>query len=47
VLPKELDEKVARCTRSHRREATTMTADQERYLGISAAGPFKPEHYRY
>jgi hypothetical protein len=24
-----------------------MTAEQERYLGIPAAGPFKPEHYRY
>ena len=26
---------------------TTLTAEQERYLGIPAAGPFKPDHYRY
>jgi hypothetical protein len=24
-----------------------MTAEQERYLGLPAAGPFKPDHYRY
>jgi adenosylhomocysteinase len=48
VLPKELDEKVARLHLDRiGAKLTTMTADQERYLGISAAGPFKPEHYRY
>ena len=48
VLPKELDEKVARLHLDRiGAKLTTMTADQERYLGISAAGPYKPEHYRY
>jgi len=48
VLPKELDEKVARLHLDRiGAKLTMMTADQERYLGISAAGPFKPEHYRY
>jgi len=48
VLPKALDEKVARLHLDRiGAKLTTMTADQERYLGISAAGPFKPEHYRY
>ena len=48
VLPKSLDEKVARLHLDRiGAKLTTMTADQERYLGISAAGPFKPEHYRY
>ncbi len=48
VLPKELDEKVAafhlpklgvRLDKLSHKQAT--------YLGISANGPFKPEHYRY
>jgi hypothetical protein len=24
-----------------------MTPEQSKYLGVSQAGPFKPEHYRY
>jgi adenosylhomocysteinase len=48
VLPKALDEKVARLHLDRiGAKLTTMTAEQERYLGIPAAGPFKPEHYRY
>jgi adenosylhomocysteinase len=48
VLPKVLDEKVARLHLDHvGAKLTTMTAEQERYLGIPAAGPFKPDHYRY
>jgi adenosylhomocysteinase len=48
VLPKKLDEKVARLhlgqlgvalDRLNRRQAT--------YLGVPAGGPFKPAHYRY
>jgi len=48
VLPKELDEKVARLHLDRIGvKLTVMTAEQERYLGIAAAGPFKPDHYRY
>jgi adenosylhomocysteinase len=48
VLPKSLDEKVARLHLERiGAKLTTMTAEQERYLGIPAAGPFKPDHYRY
>ena len=48
VLPKKLDEKVARL---HLKKVgvklTTLTKDQAEYLGVSAEGPFKPDHYRY
>ncbi|MEX2148863.1 MAG: adenosylhomocysteinase [Steroidobacteraceae bacterium] len=48
VLPKELDEKVARLHLGRiGAKLTVMTEEQERYLGIAAAGPFKPDHYRY
>src|SRR5688572_13590246 len=48
VLPKSLDEKVARLHLDRiGAKLTTLTAEQERYLGIPATGPFKPEHYRY
>ena len=48
VLPKILDEKVARLHLSKLGvELTTLTPEQAKYLGISAEGPFKPEHYRY
>jgi adenosylhomocysteinase len=48
VLPKSLDEKVARLHLDRiGAKLTTMTPEQERYLDIPAAGPFKPEHYRY
>ncbi len=48
VLPKELDEKVARLHLDRiGAKLTTMTPEQERYLGLPAAGPFKPDHYRY
>merc|ERR1712178_219782 len=36
MLPKKLDV-----------EVTKLSEDQSAYLGIPAAGPFKPEHYRY
>ena len=48
VLPKELDEKVATLHLGklgvHMTELSTKQSD---YLGISKAGPFKPDHYRY
>ena len=48
VLPKSLDEKVARLHLERiGAKLTALTAEQERYLGIPAAGPFKPDHYRY
>ncbi|XP_038659783.1 adenosylhomocysteinase isoform X2 [Scyliorhinus canicula] len=47
-LPKKLDEAVAA---AHLEKLgvklTKLTPDQASYLGISADGPFKPEHYRY
>ena len=47
-LPKELDEEVARL-HLHKLGArlTILTGEQAEYIGVSADGPFKPEHYRY
>ena len=48
VLPKKLDEEVARLHLNHLGvELTVMTDDQARYLGVSHDGPFKSDHYRY
>jgi adenosylhomocysteinase len=48
VLPKHLDEKVARLhLDSVGARLTTLTKPQAEYIGVDAAGPFKPEHYRY
>ncbi|MBX2881492.1 MAG: adenosylhomocysteinase [Granulosicoccus sp.] len=48
VLPKELDEKVARLHLNKiGAQLTELTDDQASYLGLSQEGPFKPEHYRY
>ena len=48
VLPKILDEKVARLhLKKIGVELDELTEEQSSYLGISKAGPFKPEHYRY
>jgi adenosylhomocysteinase len=48
VLPKHLDEKVARLQLSRLgAQLTELTDAQARYLGINKAGPYKPEHYRY
>jgi adenosylhomocysteinase len=48
VLPKKLDEKVARL---HLKKVgvklTTLTKTQADYLGVAVEGPFKPDHYRY
>jgi len=47
-LPKEMDEEVARL---HLElldvKLSTLSEDQSEYLGVKAAGPFKPSHYRY
>ncbi|HVS33632.1 MAG TPA: adenosylhomocysteinase [Thermoanaerobaculia bacterium] len=48
VLPKKLDEEVARLHLAHLGvELTTMTADQSKYLGVAVDGPYKSDHYRY
>ncbi|MBP6845850.1 MAG: adenosylhomocysteinase, partial [Kofleriaceae bacterium] len=48
VLPKKLDEKVARL---HLGKVgvrlTTLTTAQAEYMGVAIDGPFKPDHYRY
>jgi adenosylhomocysteinase len=48
VLPKQLDEKVARLhLKKLGVELTELTPQQSEYLGVATEGPFKPEHYRY
>ncbi len=48
VLPKHLDEKVARLQLAKLNAQLTELSDaQARYIGVSKQGPFKPEHYRY
>ena len=48
VLPKKLDEKVARLHLDKLGvKLTELTDKQADYLGISVGGPYKPEFYRY
>jgi len=48
VLPKELDEEVARVhVLATGAILTELTDDQASYLGVGKKGPFKPGHYRY
>jgi len=48
VLPKQLDEEVARLHLDHLGvKLTTLTEKQSDYLGIPVEGPYKSEHYRY
>jgi adenosylhomocysteinase (EC 3.3.1.1) len=48
ILPKQLDEEVARLhLEKIGVKLTKLTKDQADYLGVSVAGPYKPEHYRY
>ena len=48
VLPKHLDEKVARLQLSKLGAMLTPLSDkQARYLGLDSAGPYKPDSYRY
>jgi adenosylhomocysteinase len=48
ILPKHLDEKVARLHLGRIGvKLSKLTNEQASYIGISADGPFKPEHYRY
>jgi len=48
VLPKKLDEKVARLHLEQIGVKLTILTDvQARYVNLPVDGPFKPEHYRY
>jgi adenosylhomocysteinase len=48
ILPKQLDEKVARLQLAKlSAELTELTEQQARYIGVQRAGPYKSDHYRY
>ncbi len=48
VLPKHLDEKVARLQLSKlRAELTVLTDEQASYIDVPKTGPYKPDLYRY
>jgi len=48
VLPKHLDEKVARLhLEKLGASLTKLTDEQAAYIGVKPTGPYKPEHYRY
>ncbi len=48
VLPKKLDEKVARLHLAKvGAKLTTLTTTQASYLGVGVDGPYKPDYYRY
>ena len=48
MLPKHLDEKVARLHLDHLgARLTELTDTQADYIGVPKGGPFKPDHYRY
>ncbi|QKK10181.1 MAG: adenosylhomocysteinase [Planctomycetota bacterium] len=48
VLPKVLDEKVARLHLEHLGvDLTELSEEQAAYIGVPVEGPYKPEHYRY
>jgi adenosylhomocysteinase len=48
ILPKQLDEKVARLQLSKLGAMLTeLTDEQARYIGVPKSGPYKTDHYRY
>ena len=48
ILPKQLDEKVARLHLDALGvELTKLTPSQARYIGVAVDGPYKVDHYRY
>jgi adenosylhomocysteinase len=48
VLPKQLDEKVARLHLDKLgAKLTVLSQEQADYLGVPVKGPYKPDHYRY
>ena len=48
VLPKKLDEKVARLHLAKLGvRLTKLSKEQADYIGVAVEGPYKPDHYRY
>ena len=48
VLPKHLDEKVARLQlKKLNAQLTVLTDEQAAYITVNKEGPYKPDHYRY
>jgi adenosylhomocysteinase len=48
ILPKSLDEKVARLQlKTLNAVLTEMTDEQAKYIGVPKSGPYKTDHYRY
>jgi adenosylhomocysteinase len=48
ILPKQLDEKVARLQLDKLGAMLTeLTEEQARYIGVPRSGPYKSDHYRY
>jgi adenosylhomocysteinase len=48
ILPKELDEKVARLQlKTLNAQLTELTDEQAKYIGVPKQGPYKTDHYRY
>ena len=48
MLPKELDEEVARLHLEHLGVTLTELSDEQAdYIGVSKTGPYKSDHYRY
>jgi adenosylhomocysteinase len=48
VLPKKLDEKVARLhLKKIGAHLTPLSKTQADYIGVPVDGPYKPDHYRY
>ena len=48
VLPKHLDEKVARLHLARlNAKLTVLNPEQASYIGVTQAGPYKSDHYRY
>ena len=48
MLPKQLDEEVARLHLEHLGVTLTELSDEQAdYIGVSKSGPYKPDHYRY
>jgi len=48
ILPKELDEKVARLhVEKLGARLTVLSDDQAAYMGVKKEGPYKPQTYRY
>jgi adenosylhomocysteinase len=48
ILPKHLDEKVARLQLSKLGAMLTeLTDEQAKYIGVAKSGPYKTDHYRY